>query len=225
MSAIGPEQDLLDTREMLVVHSLFRRELRLAGEVVRLVPDRERLRARLVSRHLQLVERVLHDHHAAEDRLLWPLLTARVADDLAPLVELMEAQHQEVDGLLEQITEQRPAWAEDPTTSRGQQLATLYDRLYAGLVEHLDAEETRVLPLVARTITKPEWAALGEAGRKGIPRRHMPLVFGMLIQDSDPEIVATMLAPAPLPVRALVPRLGRRAYRKHALRIHGTAAP
>lgn len=225
MSTTRADEDLLDTREMLVVHSLFRRELRLAGELVRLVSDRQQRRATLVGRHLQLVEQVLRDHHTAEDQLLWPLLTARVPDELAPLVQLMEAQHQEVDALLDQIAEQRPVWAQDPTTSRGQQLAELYDRLYAGLVEHLDAEESRVLPLVARSITDQEWAALGDAGRKGIPRKHMPLVFGMLIQDGDPEVVATMLAPAPLPVRALVPRLGRRAYRKHALRIHGTAAP
>jgi hypothetical protein len=47
----------------------------------------------------------------------------------------------------------------------------------------------------------------------------------MLMQDGDPELVEMMLAPAPLPVRALVPRMGRRAYRKHALAVHGTAAP
>jgi hypothetical protein len=34
-----------------------------------------------------------------------------------------------------------------------------------------------------------------------------------------------MLAPAPLPVRVLVPRLGRRAYRRHALAVHGTTTP
>jgi hypothetical protein len=82
-----------------------------------------------------------------------------------------------------------------------------------------------VLPLVARCISEQEWAALGEAGRTGIPRRHLALVFGMLMQDGDPEVVAMMLAPAPLPVRALVPRLGRRAYRKHALVLHGTPNP
>jgi hypothetical protein len=70
-----------------------------------------------------------------------------------------------------------------------------------------------------------DWAALGDAGRTGIPGKHMALVFGMLMHDGDPEVVTIMLAPAPPPVRLLVPRLGRRAYRKHALRVHGTATP
>jgi hypothetical protein len=34
-----------------------------------------------------------------------------------------------------------------------------------------------------------------------------------------------MLSTAPAPVRWLVPRLARRAFRKHALAIHGTATP
>ncbi len=43
--------------------------------------------------------------------------------------------------------------------------------------------------------------------------------------DADPGVIARMLAPAPLPVRALVPRLGRRAYRRHAVTLHGTPTP
>jgi hypothetical protein len=55
--------------------------------------------------------------------------------------------------------------------------------LYSGLVEHLEAEEARVLPIVARCITLEEWLELGEAGRAGIPRRQMALVFGMLTYE------------------------------------------
>ena len=225
MSAVQTPQSPLDTREMLVVHSLFRRELRLAGGLVRRVPAGDVRRAAVVAAHLDLVEQVLHHHHTSEDELLWPLLLHRVAEEIAPVVRLMEAQHAQVDALLGRIAAARPAWAQDPAPARGEGLADVYDQLYAGLAEHLEAEETRVLPLVARCISEQEWAALGEAGRTGIPRRHLALVFGMLMQDGDPEVVAMMLAPAPLPVRALVPRLGRRAYRKHALVLHGTPNP
>jgi hypothetical protein len=225
MSAVQTAQSPLDTREMLVVHSLFRRELRLAGGLVRRVPAGDVRRSGVVAAHLDLVEQVLHHHHTSEDELLWPLLLHRVAEEIAPVVRLMEAQHAQVDALLGRIAAARPAWAQDPAPARGEELADVYDQLYAGLAEHLDAEETRVLPLVARCISEQEWAALGEAGRTGIPRRHLALVFGMLMQDGDPEVVAMMLAPAPLPVRALVPRLGRRAYRKHALALHGTPNP
>jgi iron-sulfur cluster repair protein YtfE (RIC family) len=216
---------LLDTREMLVVHSMFRRELRLAGGLVRRVAPGDTRRAAVVAAHLDLVEQVLHHHHTSEDELLWPKLLDRVPGELAPVVALMEAQHEQVDGLLGEIARLRPVWAQHPDPAGGEALADRYDRLYAGLAEHLEAEETRVLPLVARCLTAAEWAELGEAGRAGIPRRAMALVFGMLAHDGDPEVVAAMLAPAPLPVRVLVPRLGRRAYRRHALAVHGTATP
>ena len=220
-----PTAELLDTREMLVVHSLFRRELRLAAGLVRRVPTGDTRRAAVVGRHLALVEEVLHHHHVAEDELLWPLLVERVAEELAPVVRLMETQHEVVDRLLGEIGALRPAWTAGPDAGRTEELADLYDRLYIGTTEHLDAEEARVLPLVARSITPAEWAALGDAGRNGIARSDLSLVFGMMMYEGDPEVVATMLAPAPLPVRVLVPRLGRRAYRKHALTVHGTATP
>lgn len=217
--------ELLDTREMVVVHSLFRRELRLAAGLVRRVAPADTRRAAVVAGHLDLVEDVLHHHHVAEDELLWPLLVARVPAELEPVVRLMEAQHQKVDALLREIGTLRPSWAAAPSAARRDTLADLYDQLYIHIAEHLDAEESRVLPLVARCVTTEEWAALGEAGRNGIGRSQTALVFGMLMYDGDPEVVATMLAPAPLPVRVLVPRLGRRAYRRHALAVHGTATP
>jgi hypothetical protein len=225
MSAVTTPQHLTDTREMLVVHSLFRREFGLAGGLVRRVAPGDTRRAAVVSGHLALVEEVLHHHHTSEDELLWPKLLGRVADELAPVVELMETQHEQVDHLLERIAQLRPAWAQSPTGERGEELAGLYDQLYAGLVEHLEAEEARVLPIVARCITPDEWLELGEAGRAGIPRKHMALVFGMLMYEGDPEVVRLMLAPAPLPVRLLVPRLGRRAFAKHATAVHGTPTP
>jgi hypothetical protein len=217
--------DLLDTREMLVVHSLFRRELRLAAGLVRRVPSGDVRRAALVGDHLALVEEVLHHHHVAEDELLWPLLVERVADELAPVVRLMEAQHDKVDALLAEIADLRPRWATAADPELGAGLADHYDQLYRHTAEHLDAEESRVLPLVARCITPAEWSALGDAGRNGIGRSDLSLVFGMLMYEGDPEVISTMLAPAPLPIRLLVPRLGRRAYRRHALAVHGTATP
>ena len=47
----------------------------------------------------------------------------------------------------------------------------------------------------------------------------------MMQHDGDPRVVATMLGTAPKPVQLLVPRLARRAFRKHSLAVHGTATP
>ncbi len=102
---------LTDTRIMPVVHTLFRRELRLAGGLLRGVAEGDTGRAAVVADHLDLVGEILHHHHCAEDELLWPLLLARVPDELAPIVHLMESQHGRVDALLTEIGELRPRWA------------------------------------------------------------------------------------------------------------------
>lgn len=225
MTTSPTQQGLIDTREMNVIHSFFRRELRLAGGLIRRVTAGDIRRARIVGAHLEFVERNLHQHHTAEDDLLWPLLLERVPEDLAQIVHLMEAQHQQVDSLLSRIGPLRQTWQRAADEATRDELGTLYDELYVGLGEHLDAEEMRMMPLVARSVTQPEWDALGETARKEGRPSELALVFGMLQHDGDPEVVANMLAKAPAPVRFVVPRLARRAFRRHALAVHGTATP
>ena len=104
-------------------------------------------------------------------------------------------------------------------------LAALYDDLYVALAEHLDAEEQRLLPIASHAVTQDEWEAMGAAARAGTPKGHSLTVFGMIAYDGGPEGVAKMMHGAPAPVRWLVPRLGARAYRKHAQRVYGTPTP
>lgn len=157
--------------------------------------------------------------------MLWPLLLERVPDELAPIVHLMESQHTVVEGLLAEISGLLPGWRSEASPQARDRFAELYDHLHRNLVEHLDAEEQRLLLIAARTVTQAEWDRMGEEGRDSTPRSELALVFGMLAHDGDPAVVELMLAEAPLPVRLLVPRLGRRAFRRHALKVHGTATP
>jgi hypothetical protein len=108
----------IDTAEMPAVHRLFRREFSLAAGVVRGVRAGDVARARTVARHLDYIARCLHDHHTAEDELAWPLLLQRVPDELAPMVHLMEGQHERVDGLLTEIERIRPALGDDGGSRR-----------------------------------------------------------------------------------------------------------
>ena len=215
----------IDTSEMATIHTFFRREFRLAGGVVRGVAAGDVQRAKEVSDHLEYVGRCLHHHHTAEDELAWPILLARVPDELAPIVTLMESQHERVDALLDDVTTLRTSWRVSADAATRGRLADTLDTLYAHLAEHLDAEEDRLLPIAARTLTDEEWHAIGDRARRQTPRSELFLTFGMFQHDGDPEVLARMLAKAPAPVRRLVPRLARRAFRKHALRIHGTATP
>ena len=217
--------DLVDTDEMVLIHTFVRREFRLAAGVLRQVHDGDTHRAAVVADHLEFLGRFLHHHHTIEDELLWPLLLERVPEELSPIVHLMEAQHAGVDGALEAIGELLPRWRATAAADLRDTLAEQYDALYVGLAEHLDAEEQRLLPIAARALTQAEWDALGAEGRRRSDRREGPLVLGMFGYEGDPAVFARMLAGAPWPVRVLLPRLGRRTFRRHAQRIHGTTTP
>ena len=215
----------LDTSVMPTLHTFFRRETRLAGGVVRRVASGDTARAAVVADHLDFVVRALHHHHGIEDRLMWPRLLERVPEELAPLVHLMESQHERVDALLQEAEAVLPAFRARADAADRDALAGVLEELHGHLVEHLDAEEQRLLPVAARTLTQAEWDEMGEAGRSGTSRKDLTLAFGMYQYEGDPAVLAQMLAEAPAPVRFVVQRLSRRAFRRHALRVHGTATP
>ena len=215
----------LDTSVMPTLHTLFRRELRLAPGVVRGIAAGDTRRAAVVCEHVDFVLRVLHHHHTIEDELMWPVLRGRVPEELAPLVELMESQHERADVLVQELSALLPVLRERADAVDRDQVAALLEELHTGLVEHLDAEEQHLLPIAARTMTQEEWDAMGVAGRTGVRRKDLALSLGMYQYEGDPAVIAEMLAEAPAPVRVIVPRLSRRAFRKHALRVHGTTTP
>ncbi|HYG94263.1 MAG TPA: hemerythrin domain-containing protein [Nocardioides sp.] len=216
---------VVDISAMPAIHTFFRREFRLAGGLVRGVAEGDRARSAVVADHVDFLQRSLHEHHSIEDELVWPLLLGRVPEELASIVHLMESQHQRVDALVEEIGVLLPVFRSGAGTAERDRLADLLDTLYVHLVEHLDAEEERLLPIAARTMTQQEWDALGHAGRARGRKSEMTLFLGMVQHDGDPAGFAGMLAEAPPPVRWLLPKLARRRFRKHALRVHGTATP
>lgn len=211
--------------EMRTIHSAFRRELRLAPDLLRSVEHGDRLRAGLVATHLDLLDRFLHHHHSIEDDMLWPKLLVRVPAEIAPVVELMESQHETVAELLEQTAVLRAEWRKDADASRAAQLAAVYARLHDALVEHLDAEEQHVMPLVESCITAKEWARIGKAAQRSTPLKDGPRMLGMLAYDGDPDVMREMLGSVPGPARGIVLKVGRRAYAKHAARVYGTSTP
>lgn len=211
--------------EMKTIHSAFRRELRLAPDLLRSVEHGDRLRAGVVATHLDLLDRFLHHHHTIEDDMLWPKLMVRVPAEIAPMVDLMEAQHETVANLLEHTAALRAEWRADADSARAEVLATLYRRLHDALIEHLDAEEQHVMPLVESCITEKEWARIGKAAQRGTPLKDGPRMLGMLAYDGEPDVIWHMLGAVPAPARGFVLKVGRRAYAKHAARVYGTPTP
>jgi hemerythrin-like domain-containing protein len=216
---------LTDVRMMVVAHSSFRRELTLSVPAVRRTPAGDFRRAGEVAEHVAVfLDAVLH-HHTIEDDLLWEPLAARVPLELAPLVELMQEQHHDVHARLIAANGLVQVWRASASTLDRETLADSLHDLVTALCEHLDTEETHVLPLMARHITAPEWEEFTRQGMESIPRRLMLVGLGMMLYEGDPDAIALEVRKLPAPVRPFLPVLGRFAYRRYARRLHGTPTP
>jgi iron-sulfur cluster repair protein YtfE (RIC family) len=214
----------VDTQEMVVVHRVFRRELRLMPGLIRAVGDGDdRARAAVLTEHLSDVTNGLHHHHAGEDELLWPPLLARVSPQ-AELVHQMQQQHEQLAVFLDRIRQLTPRWGSEAAADVRDELAVVVAQASAALDEHLSAEEREILPLVARHVTQAEWDALGEYGRQVIPKNSKAFVFiGMILEDATPQERVAFLNLLPRPVRWAWRLLGRRIHRRAMARIRAVA--
>jgi hemerythrin-like domain-containing protein len=210
---------LTDVRGMIAAHDAFRWGFAPIPRLVREVRDGDRRRAVVVARHLETMLRMLEAHHSSEDELLWPRLLERVPDELAPVVRLMAAQHEGIHDQLERVLALLPYWRATGARTAGAGLAGAVDELVARLLDHMAAEETRLLPLAARCITEEEWAALGRRSMEKMPLRFLPVVLGAMRQIADPEVLADDLAKAPAPLRFWLQLTADRAFRRYAHRL------
>jgi hemerythrin-like domain-containing protein len=201
-----------DTHDMVVVHRVFRRELRVIPDLVRRVPGEHTVHVAAVADHAGFVLDFLHHHHEGEDALVWPLLHDRAPlhDDL---VSTMERQHSRVNELLLRGQALAAAWREQPDGPARQDLAATLDLLRAALLEHLDLEESAVLPLIEEHLSVEEWEAVGRSGAAGIPPERLTLALGLILEDATPAEAEAMLAGMPLEVRLLWRSTGRTDYR------------
>lgn len=209
-----------DMHDMVVVHRVFRRELRSIPELVVDTPAGDLGRASIVAGHARLILSGLHLHHTSEDDLLWPLLLERTAPS-TDVVRRMQHQHAAVDSLLELLGPGIARWEAEARPAVGREVAALFDQLRRGVVEHLDDEEQTILPIAERAITPEEWAGVGEAGVAKMSRSELPLMFGAVMEDASPTERAEMLRVLPLPVRVLMRLWGTGHYRRYITKVRG----
>lgn len=217
--------DLVDVRDMIVVHTALLREFRLAPAAVRRVDIGDAKTAVAVDRHLGFLCDLLHHHHQGEDDLLWPLLRGRVPAAAEHLLDEVESQHADIETALGTAALARSEWLRQPDVEGRDALSAALGHLHDLLRAHLDLEETSVLPLAASVLTDAEWHAIGDAAAAAMPKPALLLAFGMFAYEGDPDVLRTMLSSAPAVPRLLVPRLAPRVYARRARRIHGTTNP
>jgi hemerythrin-like domain-containing protein len=215
--------DRADVRDMLVVHEAFRRAYGKMPDIVLAVAPGDTVRAAIVAEHIELIKDFLHLHHKGEDELLWPKLIERAPQNLTLTLSLMEKQHTELDGLLGACSSFLARWRTGAAAPDRDQLAAALRALGEELTAHLALEEAEVLPTVNRYITAAEWHELGDHAINGLPKKKLPIVFGMLASLAEPSVVRLILASAPLVPRIIMPILGPRAFASHARKVYGAS--
>jgi hemerythrin-like domain-containing protein len=214
-----------DTRDMVLVHRVFRRELRLLPLMVRGIADGDTEAAARVCGHARDLTGALHHHHQNEDELLWPRLLQRTPAGTM-LAERMEAQHATIAEILGRVDAVLPAWQRTARPRDGAALADDLAGLHARLEEHLDEEEQHVLPIVARTITATEWDELAERGFASMPKRRALVFLGHILESASPAERSRFLRRVPPPVRLLYRLTGRRAFARETAALRaGLADP
>jgi iron-sulfur cluster repair protein YtfE (RIC family) len=224
LSAIGTERHF-DAREMLMVHNMFRREFLLAAGLVRRVIEGDDERAKTVGGHLEFMTNALHTHHGFEDRLIWPMLRERCPEDAIPDIARVADQHAALESGIAEVTESLAAWRCDAAADPRDRLASALDRLLPNLLQHMDFEEEYVVPVMAKHITKQEWDTLLQVVAADLPAPDMPLEFGMMMYEAEPEIVELAVCNMPDEMRTAIRQTAAQSFAEHSRRVHGTATP
>lgn len=212
---------LCDTSDMVLVHRYYRHVYGGAAGLVRGVPAGDVARAAVVGEHVADLVASLHNHHHTEDVVLWDTLEQR-SPACALHVGLMRAQHAEVAVLLEQVTAALPAWLAGAGESEREAVAEPVDRIRVALDAHLGAEEEKILPVAAATMTQQEWGRLEKVASSGVPLRKQVLMLGWMIDALGPDDGAAFVRTAlPAPIRLVWGLVGARRFAAHKRRVLG----
>lgn len=208
---------------MEMVHKMFRREFGLVPGLLRGLADPGR--ARIIARHLDGITTTLHHHHHTEDQSLWPLLVHRAGMAAAAPVESMEAQHAQLADAVNSLQTRVHGSIAAPAPDAVETLAKDAQQLVWLLNEHLRAEEEQLVPLMERHITAAENQEIVAKGGALSDPESLPLVFGMMMYEADPEIIGRAVASMPVSVREAIRPLAQEAFAAHSRVIHGTPTP
>ena len=209
-----------DTHEMVVIHRAFRRESQLLASLIAAVPDGDIGRSRVLAAHLRWYHLGLQNHHHGEDELIWPLLHARLGTPADVLVR-MEGQHACVAEMLDRLMPALLAWEASAGEQARERLVSELTSHRAVLLEHLDDEESQLLPLARRYLTQEEWNALGEHFVAVTPKKQLLIFLGAVLEDADPSERSKILSAMPLLPRLIWRSMGRTVYARHLHKVRG----
>jgi hemerythrin-like domain-containing protein len=216
-------ETMADSRDMLVVHTMFRKQFAAIPGLVSEVDAGDRDRVAIVADHVAWMVEFLHAHHEGEDMMVWPRLVERCPTEVEPLIFTMESQHHALALALDDLAARAIDWRTTAAVAQRDALADAATELLVRIAEHLDLEELKVLSLIDTYLTEKEWKQVGGSGLKKMSFGKLQVAFGMILDDAPPAHVKTMHDTIPRIPWLLFSVLGPRAYAKYAHRLHAGA--
>lgn len=170
----------IDCGLMYLMHFGFRRDLD-AFVAAAGTPAADRARWRAIRDRWAKFALVLHHHHTVEDQVLWPRLVERARavgdDDAIGTLDAIEAEHSEIDPMLEGCSGDLDRLAdtadEDARAAFAVRIVAFRERLH----RHLAHEETDAMALVQRYLTVEDWKATDQAANKTASKEYLRFVL------------------------------------------------
>src|SRR4051794_31928881 len=169
-----------------VLHQMVRRELRLLAGLASWAPADDAVRTAEITRHADLIARVLMQHHATERELLWPALFRSLPDPEAArsIVGEWTSRAALLDHQLRDLSTAARQWSVAGTLPARNAFARACTRVADTVDAHLTAEERDLHPLVARYLTDAGWTAVSRAATTTLSGREQLLVLGLALEDA-----------------------------------------
>jgi hemerythrin-like domain-containing protein len=152
----------VDLKMMYVMHHAFRRDLDAFASAVRNTPVGDRRTWQLLAERWGVFAEALHEHHSGEDSGIWPALLRLGAPDDVATLEAMEAEHGEIDPLMESCAAGFSRLAQRADGDARAALAVRVAAARESLRRHLAHEETDAIAILQRLLTEADWQALEE---------------------------------------------------------------
>ena len=152
-------------------------------------------------------------------------LQAREPASAAGIVHVMEQQHAGISRIDAEIAKAMATWRKNADADSRDTLADALDRMFLLVVEHTALEEESILPLVEKCVTAAEWGLMVKEGGADMPPEVLPLIFGMMMYEGDPEVIRDIVSSMPPEQGSVIETIASQAFASHSQRIHGTSTP
>ena len=215
----------VDMTMMYVLHHAFRRDLAAFAAAAGRTPATDRAAWKAMAERWEIFSTALHHHHSGEDAGLWPALMERTDEAGRAVLDAMEAEHAEIDPILEACAAgfRRLAATADDDARRG--LAVRLVAAKERLGEHMRHEETDAIALIQQLLTNAEWEAITEEHfDKGISFRQILRLVPWVAHELPDEVLQSLFDRPGGAVHKLMLRLTRRRFERLERAAFGAAA-